>query len=177
MLDVGPNFGAINRAALIAADFVIVPVAPDLFSMQGLENVGPRLATWREQWRDRLDRAPDLDFEPPRGEMRPLGYAVSRHSVLAGGAAKAFQRWIDRMPDATRGRRRTGAGCADASGLVRLDRTRSVSSCLRGGISHPGRQTTDACRPWLLARLSGRGGVRRGHRQSVELTARGGAIA
>src|SRR5437762_9912825 len=31
--------------------------------------------------------------------MRPLGYVVSRHSVLAGGAVKAFQRWIDRMPE------------------------------------------------------------------------------
>ena len=47
VLDVGPTFGAINRAALIAADYVIVPVAPDLFSMQGLENVGPRLSAWR----------------------------------------------------------------------------------------------------------------------------------
>lgn len=43
LLDVGPNFGAINRAALIAADNVVIPVAPDLFSMIGLENVGPRL--------------------------------------------------------------------------------------------------------------------------------------
>lgn len=98
VLDVGPNFGAINRAALIAADYVLVPVAPDLFSMQGLENVGPRLATWREQWDDRLERAPDLDFDPPSGRMKPLGYVVARHSALAGGAVKAFQRWIDRMP-------------------------------------------------------------------------------
>jgi chromosome partitioning protein len=98
VLDVGPNFGAINRAALIAADYVLVPVAPDLFSMQGLENVGPRLATWREQWDDRLERAPDLDLALPSGRMKPLGYVVARHSVLAGGAVKAFQRWIDRMP-------------------------------------------------------------------------------
>jgi chromosome partitioning protein len=98
LLDVGPNFGAINRAALIAADFVAVPVAPDLFSMQGLENVGPHLAAWRGQWSDRKSRAPELDFELPAGEMRPLGYIVSRHSVLAGGAVEAFQRWIDRMP-------------------------------------------------------------------------------
>jgi chromosome partitioning protein len=98
VLDVGPNFGAINRAALIAADYVLVPVAPDLFSMQGLENVGPRLATWREQWDDRLERAPKLDFELPSGSMKSVGYVVARHSVLAGGAVKAFQRWIDRMP-------------------------------------------------------------------------------
>ena len=102
LLDVGPNFGAINRAAVIAADFVIVPVAPDLFSMQGLENVGPRLATWREQWADRQNRAPTLDFEMPLGTMQALGYVVSRHSVLAGGAVRAFQRWTDRMPAAYR---------------------------------------------------------------------------
>ena len=98
ILDVGPNFGAINRAALLAADYVLVPVAPDLFSMQGLENVGPRLATWRDQWDDRRSRAPELDFELPAGAMTPLGYVISRHSVLAGGAVKAFQRWIERMP-------------------------------------------------------------------------------
>ena len=102
VLDVGPNFGAINRAALIASDSVIVPVAPDLFSMQGLQNVGPRLKAWREEWSDRKARAPDLDFALPAGEMKPLGYVVGRHTVRAGGAVKAFQRWIDRMPEVYR---------------------------------------------------------------------------
>ncbi|HEY4942259.1 MAG TPA: AAA family ATPase [Rhizomicrobium sp.] len=98
LIDVGPNFGAINRAALLSADIVIVPVTPDLFSMQGLENVGPKLRDWSEGWRERRERAPSLDFRLPRGEMRAIGYVVSRHSVLSGGAVKAFQRWIDRMP-------------------------------------------------------------------------------
>lgn len=98
LIDVGPNFGAINRAALISADFVVVPVAPDLFSMQGLENVGPKLRDWRKGWSERRDRAPSLDFKLPLGSMQAIGYVVSRHSVLSGGAVKAFQRWIDRMP-------------------------------------------------------------------------------
>lgn len=102
ILDVGPNFGAINRAALLAADYVLVPVAPDLFSMQGLENVGPRLASWRDQWNDRRSRAPELDFDVPTGAMTPLGYVIARHSVLAGGAVKSFQRWIERMPNVYR---------------------------------------------------------------------------
>lgn len=103
LLDVGPNFGAINRSALIAAEYVVVPVAPDLFSMQGLANVGPRLSSWREEWGERRAKAPpSLDFTLPVGGMKPLGYVVSRHSVLAGGAVKAFQRWIDRMPAAYR---------------------------------------------------------------------------
>lgn len=31
LADVGPNLGAINRSALIATDYLIVPLAADLF--------------------------------------------------------------------------------------------------------------------------------------------------
>ena len=34
VIDVGPNFSAIQRAALLAADHVLVPVAPDRFSIK-----------------------------------------------------------------------------------------------------------------------------------------------
>ena len=43
LVDVGPSLGAINRAALVASDHVVVPMAPDLFSLQGLRNLGPTL--------------------------------------------------------------------------------------------------------------------------------------
>lgn len=33
LADVGPNLGAINRSALIASDFVIIPLGADLFSL------------------------------------------------------------------------------------------------------------------------------------------------
>lgn len=99
LLDVGPNLGAINRAALIAADYVVIPAAPDLFSVQGLENVGPRLVAWREGWKERLAKAPaDLDFSLAGGQMLPIGYVVSRHSVREGRQVKAFRNWLDRLP-------------------------------------------------------------------------------
>ena len=43
LVDLGPNLGAINRATLIASDYVVIPMAPDLFSLQGLRNLGPTL--------------------------------------------------------------------------------------------------------------------------------------
>ena len=49
-LDLGPNLGALNRAALSGSDFVIVPIAPDLFSIRGTENLGSKLVTWRREW-------------------------------------------------------------------------------------------------------------------------------
>ena len=47
LIDVGPSLGAINRSALIATDYVVVPLAADLFSRQGLRNLGPTLRRWR----------------------------------------------------------------------------------------------------------------------------------
>ena len=103
LIDVGPTFGALNRAALIAANYVVIPVAPDLFSVRGLQNVGARLKSWREEWQQqRLARAPTLDFSLPSGEMRPVGYVVSRHSEFADGVVKAFQKWIAKIPAAYR---------------------------------------------------------------------------
>lgn len=99
LIDIGPNLGAINRCSLIASEFVVVPMAPDLFSIQGLENMGPKLREWRAQWGERKTKAPtDMEFKLAEGEMSPIGYVISRHSVLAGGAVKAFQRWLDKAP-------------------------------------------------------------------------------
>jgi cellulose biosynthesis protein BcsQ len=102
LIDVGPTSGALNRAALIAADYVVIPVAPDLFSIRGLENVGGRLKSWRAEWHKRLDCAPRLDFSLPPGDMQPIGYVVSRHTEFSGGIAYAFQKWVARFPDAYR---------------------------------------------------------------------------
>ena len=111
LIDVGPNLGAINRAALLSADFVVVPIAADLFSLQGLENVGPKLRDWHKEWRDRRDRAPEGSGSVPSGEMRPVGSVMSRYSVFAGGPVKAYQRWLERVPGAFR--RATGVSAND----------------------------------------------------------------
>ena len=55
MVDVGPNLGAINRSVLIATDYVVIPLGADLFSLQGLKNLGPTLRNWRSLWKKRLD--------------------------------------------------------------------------------------------------------------------------
>lgn len=102
LIDVGPNLGAINRAALIAADFVAVPLAPDLFSLQGLRNLGPTLRRWRKEWRQRLGRAKDLsgmdDLDLPSGTMKPIGYVVLQHAVRLDRPVKAYALWMDAIP-------------------------------------------------------------------------------
>lgn len=98
LVDVGPSLGAINRAVLIASDHVVVPMAPDLFSLQGLRNLGPTLRDWRRGWRKRLDERPADDRALPAGAMQPLGYVVLAHGVRLNRPVKAYQRWMDTIP-------------------------------------------------------------------------------
>jgi cellulose biosynthesis protein BcsQ len=105
LMDLGPNLGAINRAALIAADYIVVPLAPDLFSLQGLRNLGPTLKTWRTEWQERLSKTTysgrnslAKDLQLPQGIMQPIGYIVLQHSVRLDRPVKAYERWIARIP-------------------------------------------------------------------------------
>lgn len=98
LIDLGPNLGAINRAALIAADSVVIPLGPDLFSLQGLRNLGPRLRSWRSEWHDRRQKNPVDDLPLPDGTMNPIGYIVMQHSVRRDRPVKSYEKWIARIP-------------------------------------------------------------------------------
>ena len=99
LADVGPNLGAINRSALIATDYIIVPLGADLFSLQGLRNLGPTLNRWRQDWKRRKDNWAQPDFPLPDGTMQPVGYVVQQHGVRLGRPVKAYDKWVNRMPE------------------------------------------------------------------------------
>lgn len=103
LVDLGPNVGAVNRATLIATDYVIVPLAPDLFSLQGLRNLGPTLRRWRSEWQNRLQHNPAPDLKLPSGTMQPVGYVVLQHAVRLDRPVRAYARWIARIPQVYRG--------------------------------------------------------------------------
>lgn len=98
LIDVGPNLGAVNRSAIIAADYVVIPLAPDLYSLQGLRNLGPTLRQWRSDWKERLKKNPDPNIILPKGNMQPIGYVVLQHAVRVDRPVKAYDKWITRMP-------------------------------------------------------------------------------
>lgn len=99
LLDVGPNLGAINRAALLTSDHVVFPVAPDLFSLQGLQNLGPTLSKWRKDWGLMVKQAPPR-IEFPAGDMEPSGYVLLQHGVYSQKVVRAYVNWAERIPTA-----------------------------------------------------------------------------
>ena len=99
LADVGPNLGAINRSALIATDSIIVPLGADLFSLQGLRNLGPTLNQWRVDWQKCRDNWPEPEFPLPDGRMQPDGYVVQQHGVRLVRPVTACDKWVNRMPE------------------------------------------------------------------------------
>lgn len=98
LVDVGPNLGALNRSALLLADHVLVPLGADLFSAQGLRNLGPTLRRWRRDWRETaLPRVP-ASIDAPGGRMEPLGYVVMQPSMRLDRPVQAYQLWLERIP-------------------------------------------------------------------------------
>lgn len=98
LIDVGPNLGAINRAALLAADAVLMPLAADLFSLRGLRNLGPTLREWRATWQNTVLPKVPKEISAPPGTMSPLGYVIMQPTMRLDRPVKAYRRWLDRIP-------------------------------------------------------------------------------
>jgi cellulose biosynthesis protein BcsQ len=131
LADVGPNLGAINRSALIGTDHVIIPLAADLFSLQGLRNLGPTLRAWRSDWEKRLDNWQSPSFELPAGRMQPVGYILMQHSERLSRPVLSYKKWADRIPDTYLRSILTQAGAPssqqnDGNCLARLKHYRSL---------------------------------------------------
>jgi cellulose biosynthesis protein BcsQ len=130
LMDLGPNLGAINRAALIAADFIVVPLAPDLFSLQGLRNLGPSIRKWRADWKSRLERNPEPSLDLPEGDMTPAGYVVLQHAVRLDRPVQAYAKWMARIPleyaDSVLGNKPALSGVENSNQIALLKHYRSL---------------------------------------------------
>jgi cellulose biosynthesis protein BcsQ len=103
LMDVGPNLGAINRSALLGASEIVIPLAPDLYSLQGLRNLGPTLRDWKRGWEKRIAAVPHgLDFTLPEGKMHTSGYVVMQFGMRDSRPVQAYQRWMDKIPSTYR---------------------------------------------------------------------------
>ena len=105
LVDISSNLGAINRSVLLATNYVAIPLGADLFSLQGLSNLGPTLRSWKNLWKKRLDNwnsSQDKNSYPtlplPTGDMQPIGYLCQQHSVRLSRPVQALDKWVQRIP-------------------------------------------------------------------------------
>jgi chromosome partitioning protein len=103
-VDLGPNLAALNRAVLGGSDFIIIPIAPDLFSLRGTENLGSKLVSWRNEWDQCNGAWRGSDLQIPAGKPKFLGYVVQQHNIrnTAAGMTKGWQLFGEQIDDAVR---------------------------------------------------------------------------
>lgn len=93
LIDLGPNLGALNRSVLASSDYFITPVAPDLFSIQGTENLGLKLTAWRRDWDLCNTSWQGDDLSIPQGKPTYLGYVVQRHNIRNNADSGMTEGW------------------------------------------------------------------------------------
>jgi chromosome partitioning protein len=99
LVDLGPNLGALNRTALVTADWIVTPLNVDLFSVQGLRSLGPTLKSWQREWAQRANRGTSTaDSEPPPPTMSPAGYVVVQSSPYGNDVTEAYRKWAAYIP-------------------------------------------------------------------------------
>lgn len=105
--DMGPSLGAINRAILLASDYFITPMSPDIFSLLALENIGISIAQWTEQFDTGIEKLKRVDPHAIDGLkenflIKFIGYVTQQYTskTVEGQKmpVKAYETIIDHIP-------------------------------------------------------------------------------
>lgn len=94
--DMGPSLGAINRSVLLSADYFIVPMSIDIFSMWAVKNIGEALRVWRTELENGIRMAEDPTelgtLQRSRNGLGFLGYVTQQHKEKSeNGTARVVE--------------------------------------------------------------------------------------
>jgi len=104
VLDTSPSLGSLNRAVMLGADYFTVPMNPDGFSVQGVENFGLTLERWRRDWKI---TAKAVAGETSAKNVLPgdptfIGYIVNAYNIYGKRPIKEHRNWMEEIPKKVR---------------------------------------------------------------------------
>ena len=101
LLDLGPNFGPLNRSVLLSSTHYIIPLIPDLFSLRGLQNIGDIISKWAKLFfkvKNYIEDDNLLELSP-RYYPKYGGYIVGQFNIYDKKPTKFFRDWEEKLPD------------------------------------------------------------------------------
>jgi cellulose biosynthesis protein BcsQ len=104
LVDLSPGLGSINQNLVATADYFIVPVSPDVFSvmaMDSLARVVPKWVEWAQKAQN-LDALKDADYPFPVSNLKFLGTVIQKYRLRDGSPTRAFQGYFDSLDDKVR---------------------------------------------------------------------------
>lgn len=100
VIDTSPSLSLLNQIIFLGADYFAVPMMPDAFSVQGVENLGTVFEKWKQNWKitgKALSGNTENKFVLS-GEGLFIGYIINSYNVYGKQPIKDHRRWIDEIP-------------------------------------------------------------------------------
>ncbi|MFE2657982.1 ParA family protein [Brevibacterium sp. NPDC059310] len=108
LFDVGPSLGAINRSVLLAADYFVLPMSIDIFSLRAMDNISKSVQKWRSQLTAGLENVEDpgdLEVNDPEWKLQFAGYISQQYTAKKDSTGtrrpvKAYEDLMKLIPEA-----------------------------------------------------------------------------
>lgn len=100
VVDTSPSLSLLNQIIFLGSDYFVVPMMPDAFSVQGVENLGTVYEKWKHNWKitgKALSGNTENKFVLS-GEGLFIGYIVNSYNVYSKQPIKDHKHWIDEIP-------------------------------------------------------------------------------
>jgi len=100
VIDTSPSLSLLNQIIFLGADYFVVPMMPDAFSVQGIENLGTIYEKWKQNWKV-TGRALSGDTENKyvlSGDGLFIGYVVNSYNVYGQKPIRDHRHWIEEIP-------------------------------------------------------------------------------
>lgn len=104
VIDTSPSLGILNEMILLGADYFVVPMVPDAFSVQGIENLGVVYERWKTQWKNTakaLSGETETKFVLA-GDPLFIGYIVNVYNVYGKQPIADHRAWMEKIPERVR---------------------------------------------------------------------------
>jgi len=100
VIDTSPSLSLLNQVIFLGSDYFVVPMMPDAFSVQGIENLGSVFEKWKQNWK-MTGKALSGNIENKfvlSGEGLFIGYIINSYNVYGKHPIKDHRRWIEEIP-------------------------------------------------------------------------------
>ncbi len=129
IIDTNPSLSQINKAIFLWADYFMIPMMPDAFNHQWIENLWTFLEKEKRNWNITAKVLAD-DNDIPSGQVLTwdplfLWYILNSYNVYSKKPIKTHQHWIDKLPEKVRENLSLKHG---KNGLVELSHTHPIGS-------------------------------------------------
>lgn len=100
VIDTSPSLSLLNQIIFLGSDYFAVPMMPDAFSVQGIENLGSIFEKWKQNWKitgKALSGNTESKFVLS-GDGLFIGYIVNSYNVYGKQPIKDHRHWIEEIP-------------------------------------------------------------------------------